>query len=112
LKAIIQSLKDENATLKAVASKGRGRRSQREAISESDEQATLAKKYCLTVGPWVDRIHFLQPCPEIDPTSDGAFATEEAIRARTIRELYDYVPEKFHDQLKNLKAFAKVVCAI
>ncbi|KAH9992999.1 hypothetical protein BJV74DRAFT_884542 [Russula compacta] len=55
LKITIQNLHKENATLKAAASKGRGRRIRGEVVSESDEQTTLAKKYCLTIGLWVDR---------------------------------------------------------
>ncbi|KAI0002606.1 hypothetical protein BJV74DRAFT_882217 [Russula compacta] len=109
LKTALQVLREENATLKAVASKGRGRRARGDATSEADKQMALAKKYCLTVGPWLDRIHIKQPCPEIDPTSNDVFSTDEGIRVRMIKELYDYLPEKFHDQLQNVNAFGKLL---
>jgi hypothetical protein len=103
-------MRDENATLKAAASKGRGRRARGPATSEVEDQISLAKKYCLTIGLWVDRLqHFKQPCPDIDPTSDEVFATAEGIRLRIIKELYDFIPEKYHDQLENLNDFSKLV---
>src|SRR5262245_40525064 len=109
LKATIQRLTDENATLKAAASKKRGRHARGEETSEAYEIGAIAKKYCLTIGLWLDRLHFMQDCPDIDPTSDDAFASEEAIRARMIKELYQAVPDKFHDQLRNVNGFYKVV---
>jgi hypothetical protein len=111
LKTIIQELKDENATLKAKASKGRGRKAKGEDLSESEQIKRLGKQWSLMVAPWVHQSYFKQPCPNIDAKDPKYFDTGEDDRCRVIQELYDFVPGTFHTHLEQRSGFAMDVCA-
>jgi hypothetical protein len=107
LRALLQKLKDENSNLKAATSKSRGpgRRGKGEDLSESDEVKALGKKWVLVVAPWAHPASFLKACPDVDPTSDDMFLTEEANQLRTTQELYDFIPTKFHQRLEHQPSF-------
>ena len=109
LKTLVQQLKDENASLKAGASKGRGRKAKGEDLSDSEMVKRLGKQWSLMVAPWIHQSYFKQPCPNIDAASAEFFRTEEANRLRVIQQLYDFIPKRFHTDLEQRNAFAQDV---
>ena len=110
LKGLVLELQDKNATLEASASKGRGRKSKTEELSEGAQVKQLWKKWSLLVASWIHPSLFKQACQNIDPTQPDSFGNEEANRLRTIQELYNFVPRSFHIPLEKKSWFGDSVC--
>jgi hypothetical protein len=77
--------------------------------TEDKEVKLLGKKYAIMVEPWIDPELFA-PRPEgVNISDPDNYKSELFIGPMRAEELYDFVPEKFHDAIESRETFRTMV---
>jgi|ERR1700722_11374355 len=71
--------------------------------------ALLGRRYGTMVVPWVDPAHFQIPRPNLDAYSEERYHSAESKKQGLVAELYDFIPEIFHDPMNKHTYFATTV---
>jgi hypothetical protein len=81
-----------------------------EALAPHVERiALLGRKYGTMVMPWVDPAHFQMPRPNLDANSSKRYDSPESKKQGLVAELYDFIPEIFHEPMNKHTYFATTV---
>jgi hypothetical protein len=71
--------------------------------------AMLGRKYRTTVEPWVDMSLFKEPHPNMTANSPNRYVSDVSQKQGCIAELYEFVPEQFHQPMNEHSYFGSMV---